>query len=71
MDRDDAARTMDLAIGRLLRLMSRPEQPGDVETYYACRRAIYDAAEAMGREIRPVSLGTHRPGWNFGNRVVD
>lgn len=70
-EQQEAARVMDCAIGRLFLIASRPEQPGDVETYYACRTAILDAAEALGISPQARSIGTHRPSWNFGNTVVD
>jgi len=35
-------RIVDLAIGRIFRLCSRPAQPGDVEEYERCRRIILD-----------------------------
>lgn len=46
----DEARTMcELAIGRLLRLGSRPEQPGDIEQYHQCRAIVLD--------LSPIALG--------------
>jgi hypothetical protein len=34
-----------LAIGRIFRLASRPEQPGDVAEYERCRSLILDHSE--------------------------
>ncbi len=33
---------VQLALGRILRMMRRPEEPGDVADYYACRSIIMD-----------------------------
>lgn len=41
-------RLLTLACGRLFRLLSRPQQPGDVEAYYAARAVALDAAERLG-----------------------
>jgi hypothetical protein len=35
-------RLVALAIGRILRMGSRPEQPGDAEEYQRCKRIILD-----------------------------
>lgn len=35
----------ELAFGRILRLASRPEQPGDVEEYERCRAIIMELAD--------------------------
>ena len=45
-----------LAIGRILRLMSRPYQPGDIEEYECCRAIILDASPDN-------SYIDHRPNW--------
>jgi hypothetical protein len=37
---------INLAIGRILRLGSRPTQPGDVEDYERCRAIIMEHAPA-------------------------
>lgn len=44
---NDDQRVLTLAIGRLLRLMSRPEQPGDIEQYRMARSAALDAADRL------------------------
>lgn len=45
---------VQLAIGRIFRMMSRPEQPGDVADYYRCRSIILNAS--------PEPIDT-RPNW--------
>lgn len=44
---------VDLAFGRILRLASRPSQPGDVEEYERCRRIILDALPAGAEDYTP------------------
>jgi hypothetical protein len=39
-------REVQLALGRILKLASRPTQAGDVAQYEACRALILDAYEA-------------------------
>lgn len=46
IEQRDAAGTMELALGRILRLGSRPEQVGDVEQYEAARLAFLAALAA-------------------------
>ena len=48
------AKVIDLAIGRILRIASRPTQPGDVADYERCRNLILDslADESRGRNGR-------------------
>lgn len=43
---------LKLAVGRLLRMMSRPEQPGDVKAFYNCRAVVLDLLEPQP-EYRP------------------
>ena len=56
-----------LALGRIFRLMLRPEQAGDVEQYERARRIALVEAETVGMEIwareRPHVAPT---GWNHG-----
>lgn len=57
--------TMQLALGRLFRIMSRPYQPGDIEQYERCRTIIMDAAEAEGwtfDDHRPTYARDYRKG---------
>lgn len=45
-DLDDAERlTVQAALGRMFRLMSRPAQDGDVEQYERCRAAVLDVLD--------------------------
>jgi hypothetical protein len=37
---------VQMALGRIFSLMSRPAQPGDAKQYEACRALILDAYEA-------------------------
>lgn len=39
---------VQLAIGRIFRLASRPEEPGDAASYEECRAIILDAWESRG-----------------------
>ena len=40
-------KAIELALGRILRLASRPEQPGDVRQYERCRDLIMDLAPTV------------------------
>ena len=40
-------KTVDLAIGRILRMASRPAQPGDVAEYERCRALIMNLCEPV------------------------
>lgn len=44
----------ELAFGRILRLGSRPTQPGDVAEYERCRQIIIDALAPVEPEWTPV-----------------
>lgn len=46
MEAEDS-KIVQLAIGRILRLASRPEQPGDMAEYYRCRSLILDRCESQ------------------------
>lgn len=50
---DERQRAMQLALGRIFRLMSRPEQPGDVEQYEAARRVVTEVAPALVPDYVP------------------
>ena len=41
----DKRRAAELALGRILRMGSRPAQPGDVEEYERCRAIIMATVE--------------------------
>lgn len=56
MTQAEAELAMRLAIGRLLRLGSRPAQPGDAAQFHALRHVVFEAAEALGR---PTDYGPH------------
>lgn len=54
---------INLAIGRIFRIVSRPTQPGDVAEYERCRAIIMDLAEAAGH------IGVdHRPNYARDSR---
>lgn len=44
----ETKKLVDLAIGRILRMGSRPTQPGDVEEYERCRAIIMEHAPPAG-----------------------
>jgi hypothetical protein len=68
----DDQRVMDLALGRILRMGSRPTQPGDEAEFDRCRNIFMEAAERRGYNARAnASIGNLMPGWNFGNRSID
>jgi hypothetical protein len=53
MDPEDA-RIVNLALGRMFRMMSRPEQPNDAEEYRRCRTIILDfAGDDTPADYRP------------------
>jgi hypothetical protein len=43
-----AKKVMELSFGRILKLGSRPEQPGDIEDYEKAKGVFLDAAEYLG-----------------------
>lgn len=45
--------TVQLAIGRILRMGSRPTQPGDVAEYERCRAIILDLCEPVAAGYSP------------------
>lgn len=45
MDDDERRSAALLAIGRILRLGSRPARPGDIEDYERCRGVVLDCTE--------------------------
>jgi hypothetical protein len=56
---------INLAIGRIFRIASRPTQPGDIEEYERCKAIIMDLAEASGHTIvdtRPNYARDYRKG---------
>lgn len=57
MNKHEATIAMELALGRLFRLGSRPEQPGDVDEYHRLRLVALTAADVLG--TRP----EYQPNW--------
>lgn len=49
----------ELALGRILRLASRPARPGDIAEYLRCRSIILDTLEDAG-----FSQATDTPNWS-------
>lgn len=45
--------TVNLAIGRILRLASRPTKPGDVAEYERCRALILDLCDPISAPYAP------------------
>jgi hypothetical protein len=43
----DENRVVELALGRLFRIASRPFEPGDLADYERCRTVILDALDPM------------------------
>jgi len=43
---------VQLAIGRLFLMLSRPEQPGDIETFHKIRAIVLDSADCR-QDHRP------------------
>jgi hypothetical protein len=44
---------VQMALGRLFAMMSRPAQPGDVEMFHKIRALVMDSAEPQPTEYRP------------------
>ena len=44
---------VQLALGRLFLMMSRPARPGDVDTLHKIRALVMDAAEPVLPDYRP------------------
>lgn len=42
-----------LALGRIFRLASRPQQPGDAEDYERCRAVILDCTDPVALDYAP------------------
>jgi hypothetical protein len=51
LSQEEANAIMPLIIGRLFLMLSRPEQPGDIEAFHAIRSAALDCGDALG--IKP------------------
>ena len=46
----EAKTTINLSIGRILRMASRPSQEGDITEYYKCKAIIEEALEYIDFE---------------------
>lgn len=46
MSEAEKTAAVQMAIGRIFRMGSRPSQPGDVAEYYRCRNLVMDLLEA-------------------------
>ena len=51
-----------LALGRLFRIMSRPYQPGDDDTYMICRSIILNTSDGAISNYRPNYARDHNKG---------
>lgn len=49
----EKAQARRLVIGRLLRMMSRPSEPGDIDEYHRLRGILLDLAEAEPVDYAP------------------
>ncbi len=56
----EQTQTMQLAIGRILRMGARAEQPGDGAEYTRCRNIIMDIAEGNGFAFQDMSPNYQR-----------
>lgn len=52
-DENNSRETVNLAMGRIFRLMSRHEQPGDVAEYERCRAIILDLCAPIQPDYAP------------------
>lgn len=50
---------VELALGRIFSLMSRPCEPGDVETYERCRAIVCDELVGKGNALP----SAYEPSW--------
>jgi hypothetical protein len=53
MNADHGCSAVSLAIGRILRMASRPTQPGDIAEYERCRALILDLCEPVNPGYTP------------------
>ena len=49
----DSRAQVNIALGRIFRLMSRPEHPGDVAEYERCRAIILDLCDPVQPDYSP------------------
>ena len=59
MSKSKQSKIMELALGRIFRLGSRPTQPGDIEQYEAARHAFLTAYDADPFEVKPDHSPNH------------
>lgn len=57
--KEEANTSIELAIGRILRMGATPSQPGDIEEYERCKSICLDAFEYLG--VR----NNYQPSHNF------
>lgn len=53
---------VELALGRIFRIMSRPFRPGDIEEYERCRRIVLDNAPEATEDWIPNYARDYRKG---------
>ena len=53
MTEHERTKAIELAIGRILRIVSRPTQPDDVEEYERCRALILDLSDSPSPDYSP------------------
>jgi hypothetical protein len=72
-DTNEANKTIELAIGRILRLDNMIDLPDEekIKQYETCRSLILDAFDFLGVERPNISLGYCKPGYNFGNSILE
>jgi hypothetical protein len=61
MANEDKA-TVDMALGRIFQMMSRPERSGDVAEYERCRAIVLDIVAPAAPEYRPNYARDHSRG---------
>ena len=53
LNADERRRAVQLALGRIFRIMSRPAEPGDAEQYEAARQVVIECAPALPADWIP------------------
>jgi len=59
---------MNLSLGRIFKLMSRPFQKGDIQQYEEAKAIFIQCAEDLG--LKKDVTEFHVPGTNFGKRII-
>lgn len=63
MPNPDRRKLVELALGRIFLLMSRPFQEGDIEEYHRCRAIILEGVDTTAiPDYRPNYARHHRAG---------